>query len=852
MEGWNDCMMKKAIIRVLVFAIVFGGGLFYFNYTSTAGKTEMSAEMNQATLPVLYLRVGEQNINELHGYTGDMDESLLKDTLTPVESKSDLFVYIKEYDNTITSLHYELQNASGNEVIQKGNVKALEEEKGGVLANIQWKKELIENKDYTLKLTLKPDGGVATRYYTKVRYVKDAHIGEFLEFVNFFHDTTFEPEKAEEQLKPYMETRTDGVNNTLNSVNIHSSMESLTFAKLNPKQEGQMQISIQDLDGDILSVDTYYVISAENSKKQKEYYYVTEYYRIKYGEERMYLLDFERQQEAFFNPKLIDSGKNAFKVGIASNQDIQIMTNSDLKKMAMVRERQLWYYDYKNVSMTKVFSFRQDNAIEARNDYNQHDIKIIRMEEDGEIIFAVYGYMNRGRHEGTCGIALYRFEPEEDTIEELLYVPSRSTYHVLKDEVEQVLYYNKKNQFFFLMDGRIHEVDCETKEDTIIAKNVTATSAVASSDGSILAIQDNRKPAKNTKIVLWNLNTGKKKAIKAESGTRLKNIGFVGNNLLYGIAKYSDIEDKDSEDGLFPMYVIKLCDKKMNQSVTYKKKDIYVSKAEIDGQALELSRVKKTGAGYEEISSDIMIRKEDTQNSGLLFSLSYSNDRYNQLYLVFPNHIYITTAPDVVTTREVIFDDYRTITIEKAGASSVQKYYVYVNGQVLNSYGKAGDAIKVAGEKGGDVLSSTQQYIWQYGNTPIYAGFAQEVDTIKARNVKDSRNACIAMILQYENIKASYTDLVVANESLDTMLNRYFGKRGVNLSGASLSEALYYVGKGAPVIAKVKEDYYILITSYNGTHIRYTDPVQGMVIKEERATVEKMLSDKVFYSYIKQ
>lgn len=844
-------MMKKAIIRFIVFAIIFGGSLFYFNYTSTAGKTEMSAEMNQATLPVVYIRSGEQNINELHGYTGDIDEALAKDTLTPVEANDTFSIFIKEYDNTLTSVKYELKNANGNEVIQKGSIKSFEKEKGGQVAIIQWKKKLVFNKDYTLKIIVKPEGGSETSYYTRVRYVEGAHISEFLDFVNFFHETTFEPEKAQEELAVYMETKDDQANNSLSSVTINSSMESLTFAGLDPKQEGQMQISIQDLDDDTISIETYYILSAVNSKNQKEYYYVTEYYRITYGTERMYLMDFQRHQEAYFNPKLIDSAKNAFKLGIGTSQDIQIVTNSDRKKMAMVRQKQLWYYDYKTVSMTKVFSFRQDDAVEARNDYDQHDIKIIRMEEDGEIIFAVYGYMNRGRHEGTCGIALYRFDPNEETIEEMLYISSDSTYQTLKEEVEQVLYYNTENQFFFLMDGKIYQVDCDTKEETVIAKNVTSTSAVASASGSILAIQSNSNSYKNTKIVLWNLDTGKKNTIKADTATKLKNIGFVGENLLYGIAKDQDLEDEETEEAIFPMYVIKMCDSEMNQSVTYKKKGIYVSNAKIDGQALELTRVKKSGNGYEETSSDIMIRKEDTDNTGLLFSLSYSTDRYNQLYLVFPNNIYITTAPDIMTTREVLFDDYRTITVEST-TSSTLKYYVSKNGQTINSYAKAGDAIKLAAEKGGDVLSNSQQYIWQYGNTPLYAGFASEVDTIRARNVKDSKNACMAMILQYENVKASYTDLVIKDLSMENLLKEYFGNRAVNLTGATLSQVLYYVGKDTPVIARVKDDYYILITSYNSTHIRYTDPVKGMVIKEERAKVEKMLSDQVFYSYTKQ
>lgn len=47
----------------------------------------------------------------------------------------------------------------------------------------------------------------------------------------------------------------------------------------------------------------------------------------------------------------------------------------------------------------QVFSFRKQDAIQnfdARENISQHDFKIIRVEESGDIDFVVYGYMNRG------------------------------------------------------------------------------------------------------------------------------------------------------------------------------------------------------------------------------------------------------------------------------------------------------------------------------------------------------------------------------------------------------------------------------------------------------------------------
>ena len=41
------------------------------------------------------------------------------------------------------------------------------------------------------------------------------------------------------------------------------------------------------------------------------------------------------------------------------------------------------------------------------------------MDEDGNIYFVVYGYMNRGVHEGKNGMSLYYYSAESMTTQEL-------------------------------------------------------------------------------------------------------------------------------------------------------------------------------------------------------------------------------------------------------------------------------------------------------------------------------------------------------------------------------------------------------------------------------------------------
>lgn len=840
--------MKNTVIRIVVFCVVFLGSLLLFNQISTKGKTEMTAEMNQATLPVLYLQAAEENINCLHGYTDNMDASLLRDSVTPLEGTNTFTVLVKPYGNTVENMSYELIKGDGTSTLEKGTVKSFENSGKNKLADIKLKTKMEDGSDYVIKFILKPESGIVASYYTRLHYEPDMHVKEQLEFVNYFHDTTFKKGSADE-LSKYLETSLDGVNNNLNNVNIHSNLESVTWANLKPTQESTPDITIKSITEDTAVVEMRYVISAKNSKGT-EYYNVIEYFKVKYSPDRMYLLEYERSQSEYFNPQLIDTGRNAFKLGITNNQAIESMTSSDCEKTVFVQERQLWYYDYKNVTMTKVFSFRQDDIREARNDYDQHDIHIIRFTDDGEIIFTVYGYMNRGRHEGTTGIALYRFDPDEGSIEELLYVPASHPYQTMKDDVKQLMYLNNKQIFFFVLDGRVHRVDCTTKEVSVLGGEVNDESCAASKDQSIVAIQNKMNPAECTSIKIYNLKTGKTHTIKAAKGHRIKLIGFVSKRILYGIANNSDIKNRDSDNVVFPMKKIQILEQDLSDSGTYEKSGIYIMDATVNGQAVELTRGVKKGKGYEETTPDIIIRKETTDKDTVTFSLQYSQDNYNQLYMIYPNYIYITKAPKVVVTREALLDDYRTVTISQKQTSS-NKYFVYANGQMGVSYGRASQAIEDAADKGGSVINGRQQTIWESNATPDYAGIAQQVPTISSRDVKDSKIACVAMILQYENIKAEYTTLAEQQGSIDEILNQYMRQRTINLSGCSLSQVLYYIGKGAPVIAQLKKDHFVLVTSYNGSSIRYTDPVTGDVIKDDRSKVEALLSDKVFYSYLK-
>ena len=75
------------------------------------------------------------------------------------------------------------------------------------------------------------------------------------------------------------------------------------------------------------------------------------------------------------------------------------------------------------------------------------------------IDFVIYGYMNRGDHEGEVGTAVYHYDGLAHTVEEEAFIPSASSYEVLKAEMGKMLYLNENSELYLMMNDSLYKVD---------------------------------------------------------------------------------------------------------------------------------------------------------------------------------------------------------------------------------------------------------------------------------------------------------------------------------------------------------------------------------------------------------
>jgi hypothetical protein len=269
--------------------------------------------------------------------------------------------------------------------------------------------------------------------------------------------------------------------------------------------------------------------------------------------------------------------------------------------------------------------------------------------------------------------------------------------------------------------------------------------------------------------------------------------------------------------------------------------------ADTQKQVIYLKRATYSGGNYIADTDDFITFKEENSD-GIQVTYQYTYDGYNQLYMIFPSYLYVTSVPQLIITKEVLDGTDKTITVTNADTDG--RYYVYAHGSMQGSYTSPRSAVLEAYENSGRAISSDGRCIWKISGLLEYAEVTEGLTEISCESPEESLQACIGMILRYEGMTVPETYDMTGN--VDDILERYLGKTGINLVGCDVDNALYYLCQGAPVIAKLDADTYVLIISYNEATIRYYNPVEGVENRVERYMLEETFAEQgsQFFTYL--
>ena len=184
--------MKKLVIRIATIVAAFFLGVAGMSYFLMAGNTDSTAEMADATLPLIYMEREGRELNLLHGYTKSMDGATIRDAVYPLPTDRIVDFRVEYPDAKVQKISYEVRSADTTRLVEDGEITDYSRSGRTLEASLKLKDLLDENEEYLLVIRLGLEKDREAYYYTRVKNIGDNHLDECLNFVDEFHDALFD------------------------------------------------------------------------------------------------------------------------------------------------------------------------------------------------------------------------------------------------------------------------------------------------------------------------------------------------------------------------------------------------------------------------------------------------------------------------------------------------------------------------------------------------------------------------------------------------------------------------------------------------------------------------------------
>ena len=161
-------MIRKIIIRVIVFLAVATGSALLINKVNNMGLDSVSREVDEPSLPVVYCKLGERTVNMMYGYTQVMSTSLMRDGIIPVNDDYGVNVLVADYSGYGENFGYELRSISGDNLIENGEAEKGVTKDGFTEYKVHFRMDMNENREYVFVFIVTNEAGESARYYTRV------------------------------------------------------------------------------------------------------------------------------------------------------------------------------------------------------------------------------------------------------------------------------------------------------------------------------------------------------------------------------------------------------------------------------------------------------------------------------------------------------------------------------------------------------------------------------------------------------------------------------------------------------------------------------------------------------------
>ncbi len=857
----NENKFSRKILLIISFYLVsFIAAFVISEYVFNHSRIHSSRQQGEAEMIRLYVKTGGMKINEMEGYAEKMDGTGVRTSITPVSDDQTITLLTDEEKAEVLEISYTLTDLSG-EIVEQGMCPAVTRIDGVRQTDISFQEALVENKEYCLDLTVKDSNGGIAWYYTRVISGSGLRSYNKLKFVSDFHDAIFESD-AKTNITDFIEYSADSNSDDYRDVTEGTDSAVIAWGSLEPTIISDVSTTILNLDTQTAQIRMVYEIEVNAEEGSTYRYLVQEYYDVASTGSAESILGYRRTMEEVLGDNSFKIYNNRLRLGMTDTERLDLHvyglqepeeTESAAENggksqaepdeniqyntyISFVADGGLWVYNTNDNILTQAFGFEKNAQHSIRNaSYLKHGIKTLRTEDNGDVYFAVYGYMYNGDGEGRFGIAVNHYDSADGTYEEILFIPYNRGFNALDRGLNEMGFINDEGELYISLEDKIYCFDIASRKYTVVLENANSEDCAISGDGMSVVTTHRDDNGDITSIEWRNLATDVTKTIKNE-GKKLTLIGMLGAHLVYGVT------DQDAKDDR--MKTIYILDAKLNIVKEYTVDKDYISDAYVSGTLLTICRQTKDGEAKD---NDYIVYNEEINQTVSIRNIE-DEIRKNESWLV--TDVADADEPVVLKARAIAVYRMTNVDFDAEG----EQYTGYFAGKIGSSpakYRTFAQAYMSAYNDGGVVFDADERMICrptvrdksiELGRTPISAAGEDE---------KGQERSALAWIMSYEKIGGEPD--VSANTMIENMQQNLKGCKVVDMTGIHINQALSMVSQGTPLIVMNSRGNWCVVSGFGEGYIVVADANDGSVVGYETDSVIEGIasSGNVIYGYYK-
>lgn len=794
--------MIRLIKRIGILFGVFAAAVIIYivvNRQQVLPQDAVYVAMEDSTLPVAYVNMYGRRMNPMHGYRQDMGNAAAPDSLTVLPEDRKLQIELSGCQSGVTAVRYEIRSLDLQRLVEDTALESWEQENGEFHADLPIQNLLAKDREYLLCLKLDMEETGTVRYYTRIVWTDDITAQGMIDLAVDFSARTFDYEQARD-LVTYLETSPTEDNSSFGRTTIRSSFSQLTWGRLKMQPASEVQVTLKEKDGVMGCVALTYLASREDEGGETEYYEVEENFTMKWNTIRTYLMDYERTVNQVISGSREEFSGKRIMLGITGDERVEVKKSAGGQILAYRANRDLWSYDQKERRIVKIFSFRGSNLTDVQDSFSDHDVKILKVDDSGDVDFLVYGYQNRGRHEGEFGIVGYHYDEAANALQERFFVPAVCRYEELEADMNRLAYQAQSDMLYLYLNHAIFGIDLTSNEHMAVADGLEEGSYAVSADQARIAWLEGGKRYESRVLHLMDLETGEKLDIHGERDEYVRALGFVGRDLVYGMAKEDAMWIKNGRPVDLPMYAVEIMNDHMQVETRYEKPGYFVSGVTVDDSRIHLRRVTRSfGQGYLEAQEDTIVCNAQ-MGPGKLDGIGwYASQDKGKLYFVQTDQdMRSGRSLRVLAPKKMSIDQSDRLELTSVSALQGVQFFAYGGGRLLGVTGDFAEAVALAYDRMGIVTDQNHQILW---------GRVNRGDTANIRDVS-----------------TAYAPL---ERHLDGFTSSRIFSDGVTLldaRGCSMMQMLYFIGRGIPVVGYTDDGSYLILCGYDQYNVTVYDP----------------------------